>query len=200
MKKESKRKPSQKEFSAKIRQEFASVTLAILDWLYESMEGFAAMSLSKDAGYRILHDHSGSYLNSHAISQYFSSLKSRGYIKIEKNGAGDSIIFTDKAKIALIEKIADKQEEDAVFRYLSFDIPETMRRNRDGFRRTIKKLGFVQVQKSLWVVNKNVGDLVELAACTYEVGQYMVYIVSANSDIDGVLQKRFQNINTQKQD
>lgn len=117
------------------------------------------------------------------------NLDKRGYVKLFKGS--DSIEFTNKAKLRIIDFVAGKVESDSHFRFVSFDIPEDMRQKRDLFRRAIKKLGFKQVQKSLWVVNKNVGDLVELAAYEYGVEKYVIYIASNKSDIDGVLSKKF---------
>lgn len=121
------------------------------------------------------------------------NLKKSGCVKLFKGS--DSIEFTNKAKLRIIDFVAGKVESDSHFRFVSFDIPEDMRCQRDLFRRAIKKLGFKQVQKSLWVVNKNVGNLVELAAYEYGVEKYVIYIASNKSDIDGVLSKKFPSSN-----
>lgn len=175
----------------KIKGEFPTFTLAVLDWMYDAMENLAAISLSKKAGYQLLYDRTGSHWDRRRVSQYFAGLKQRGYIEIKGSSMSESFVFTDKAKFALVEKIVAKLGANEQFRFLSFDIPEDMRRNRNGFRRFIKKLGFVQVQKSLWVINKNVGDFVEQAAYKHDVEKYVIYIVSQKTDIDGILHKKF---------
>lgn len=122
----------------------------------------------------------------------FNNLKKSGYIKL--SGSDNcSVEFTNKAKLRIIDRIASKIESDSHNRFVSFDVPEEMRRERDAFRRAIKRLGFLQIQKSLWVINKDVGGLVEMAA--YELGleKYVVYIASKKSDIDGIIEKKFKN-------
>lgn len=43
---------------------------------------------------------------------------------------------------------------------VSFDIPETQKRLRDHVRFLLRKLGFVQVHRSVWSCSKNVGDYI----------------------------------------
>ncbi len=118
------------------------------------------------------------------ISRIINNFKKRGYIEIKKSNGGESIQFTRKAKMAIIDRLAERSESSAKNRFISFDVPELLKSNRDGFRRTIKKMSFRQVQKSLWVCNKNLGNLVELAAAEYKVEKYVVYIASSYSNID----------------
>ncbi|OGD63138.1 hypothetical protein A2215_01590 [Candidatus Berkelbacteria bacterium RIFOXYA2_FULL_43_10] len=116
------------------------------------------------------------------------NLKKSGYLRLDS--ASQSVEFTNKAKLRIVDQIAKSRSKVSEYRFVSFDIPEPKRRLRDGFRRAIKKMGFVQIQKSLWVINKDVGDLVELAAYEYGVEKYMAYIASAKSDIDGIIAKK----------
>lgn len=130
--------------------------------------------------------------------QTLYGLEKNGFITI--NHKNNSIAYTNKAKFREIERfVADRLEENC-YRFVSFDIPELLRKQRDAFRRTIKRMGFIQIQKSLWVINKDVGDLVELAAYEYQVEKYIVYLVSARSDIDGVIKKKFVEISNNKAD
>ena len=108
-------------------------------------------------------------------------LKKSKYIEIDE---GDSVKLTNKAKIKLIDRIADTNINDGKLRLVSFDIPEIKRTNRNNFRRAIKRMGFRQVQKSLWVNNRNVGELVEMAAVEYKVSDYVAYFVAERSNID----------------
>lgn len=122
--------------------------------------------------------------------QLISQCKRTGYIEIKKNNNQQSIVLTNKAHLKIIEKIAGTKQKDSRFRFVSYDIPEKFKTSRDKFRRAIKKMGFVQIQKSLWVCNRNVGELIELAAYEYKVENYIVYIISEKSDIDGLIEKK----------
>jgi CRISPR-associated endonuclease Cas2 len=129
------------------------------------------------------------------IAKLIFNLKRSGYIMIEKplnQNDSESIRFTNKAKLAVVDRIARRIPDDNTYHFVSFDIPERLRSNRDKFRRTIKRLGFVQIQKSLWVCSKDVGILVELAATEYKVDDYIVYIVSESTNINAHIKNKFK--------
>jgi len=119
------------------------------------------------------------------ISKTIYELKRKGYIQFE----GDSVKLTNKAKMKIVDKITAELGTSKKYHLISFDIPEIKRQNRNGFRRAIKKMGFVQIQKSLWVTTKNAGELVETAAEEYGVGDYVAYFVSEKSNIDEYIAK-----------
>lgn len=58
------------------------------------------------------------------------------------------IIKILRIKIKLLRK---KKKWDGYWRIVIFDIPERKRKFRDLFRRTIKEIGFRQVQRSVWI-------------------------------------------------
>lgn len=120
-------------------------------------------------------------------SKQLYELKRSGYITV----ADGSIQFTNKGKMRAIETKVKNSPSVGKYRFISFDIPEQQRKERDAFRRTIKRVGFRQLQRSLWVCNKDISDYVELAAYDNGVEDFVVYIVSEKSDIDGVLDKMF---------
>jgi len=124
------------------------------------------------------------------ISRINYDLKRSHYIKI---GEGDSVKLTNKAKIRIIEKFASLYPNDGKRRLISFDIPEVKRRERNGFRRTIKQMGFKQIQKSLWVCDKNLSDLVEIAIKEFKVSEYVAYFVIERSNIDKHINKILKN-------
>lgn len=123
------------------------------------------------------------------ISRMTYKLKRQKYIEIVKGG---SVVLTDKAKIRAIDKYATLTPQDEKRRLVSFDIPEAFKKQRNSFRRTIKRMGFRQIQKSLWVCDRNVGDLVEIAAEENQVGEYVAYFVIEKSNIDKHIEKLLQ--------
>lgn len=127
-------------------------------------------------------------------SRILESLNNRGYLKINRNKSGTSVELTGKAKMKIIDKIVRNIKSGNKHYFVSFDIPEDFRFKRDRFRRIIKNMGFIQIQKSLWVINKEMGNLVETAAYECEIEKYLVYIVSAKTDIDGIIDKRFKKL------
>ncbi len=115
------------------------------------------------------------------ISKMVYELNRRQYIE---NVDGDSVVLTNKAKIKIIDQVIEANIIDGKFRLVSFDVPEIKRKNRNNFRRAIKRMGFVQVQKSLWVSDRNSSDLVELAAKEYGVADFVAYFIAERSNID----------------
>lgn len=130
------------------------------------------------------------------FARHLSVLRKGGYIKdvdSDKQNNNSSIELTNKAKLKVVDKISKRIESDGKFRFVSWDIPEKIRKNRNQFRTAIKRMGFVQIQKSLWVIDKNVTDLVEMAAYEYKVEKFIAYIVSEKSDIDGIIEKKLKH-------
>jgi len=118
------------------------------------------------------------------ISQWIGNLKRRGYIEVNRVGNSESIVFTNKAKLAVVDQLVKKSGNGNEWHFISFDIPESKRLGRDQFRRTIKRMGFRQIQKSLWVTDKNVGEYVEMASNEFGVEKYVVYMITNKTNID----------------
>lgn len=114
------------------------------------------------------------------INQMIYDLKRRHYIDV---GEGDSVILTNRAKIKIIDTIVESKRRDGRYRMVSFDIPESKRLQRDSFRMAIKRMGFRQIQKSLWACKYNLSDLVEAAISEYKVSDYVAYFVVEKSNI-----------------
>lgn len=161
----------------------------ILVWCFESALTllYNAIELSKNKlKYTEVSNYFRDELNNEEISNDQISkmtyeLKRHKYLDLAD---GDSVKLTNKAKIKLIDKYTAKNKSDGKKRLISFDIPEIKRYQRDNFRRAIKKMGFVQIQKSLWACDQNLGELVEIAIKEYKVGNYVAYFVVDNSNID----------------
>lgn len=162
---------------------FGLVDLA-LGLLINAADNFIVHKFNKRKYYNDYSDRTGGKYNGKQMSNQFYELKRRGYIEETELEGERAIRLTDKAKLKIVEKIVARQPSDRRLRYVSFDIPERLHYQRDLFRRTIKRIGFHQIQQSLWAIDKNVGKLVEIAAKEYKVEDYIAYIVSEGSNID----------------
>ncbi|MFA6963646.1 MAG: hypothetical protein WC227_02930 [Patescibacteria group bacterium] len=141
--------------------------------------------LSREDAYKISRQlYSGADLDNSDISKFLYSLRRSGYVEQSSHAQSGSLVITNKARLAVVEKVASLIPNDDKFRFVSFDIPETMRHNRDMFRRVIKRLGLKQIQKSLWVCKKDVGKYIELAMDEYAVSEYVIYMVVLSSSAD----------------
>jgi hypothetical protein len=166
----------------KFGQETAWGVGKVLGFLYEFGEYMSIKEISKSEVYRSVYGHYDGRVSKKQISDLFYNLKRQKYIT--EVGEGQAIVLTDKARIKIIEKMIEKIKNDERLRLLSFDIPERMHVERDYFRRAIKRIGFRQIQQSLWAINKDVSEAVELAIKYYKVEDYVAYIVAEKTNID----------------
>jgi len=83
-------------------------------------------------------------------------------MEITEKGNQMIIELTQKGKIEVLKyqilKTEDRMEDGRVC-IVCFDIPEHVRSVREVFRRFLKKIGFEQVQKSVWQSQKDVCGL-----------------------------------------
>lgn len=126
------------------------------------------------------------------ITRKLYDMERQGYIKHDRKNM--SIKFTRKAKIRIIDAISKTCKTDSKLRFISYDIPEDIHTQRDGFRRAIKRIGFIKVQKSLWACNKNVSELVEDIIDEYKVNKYVTYIVAEKCDTEEYISKKLLEI------
>lgn len=171
--------------SEKVKKIIKCASLELLKFIANVAEATALIA-DKKALYRYAY---GFGWNNNELSRSIYELKKANYITLNNSSARQSIELTNKAKIKTVEIIAKKLKISEKYRFLSFDIPAKLNYNRNKFRKIIKKIGFVRVQQSLWVINKDVTDLVEAAIYECGVEKYVAYIVSEQSDIDGVIKK-----------
>jgi len=169
----------------KIKKKFKFASLELLKFIANVVEATFLIA-DKKALYRYAY---GFGWNNRDLSRAIYKLKKTNYITTSDLTGKQSIELTNKAKIQTVEIIVKKIKVSEKNRFLSFDIPAKFNYNRNKFRKIIKKIGFVKVQQSLWVTNKDVTDLVEAAIYECDVEKYVAYIVSEQSDIDGLIKK-----------
>jgi len=176
----------------KIKERLVNITIDLLEHFYNAGGNFLTASISKKEAYRIFNSNYYQTYTEVPFAKWLYRLRDQGYVTYSPNS--ESIEFTFKTKLKLLKQIGQKIDESTKYHFLSFDIPEKLRKSRDTFRGAIKDLGYERVQKSLWVINKDVFEIVQAVA--YEIGieKYLVNIISAQSDIDGILDKKFTDI------
>ena len=183
-----------KEKKTRIKKVAKTATITILDAILGIAESLTLIGASRRELYSVLQGENVSKWTVENICRSLQSLKQRGYIEIINDEHGGSIHYTDRAKLKMVDKIAEKMPKDnSMLRFISFDIPEQLKSQRDHFRMIIKRLGFKQVQKSLWVSNKNVAKLVELAAEDLKIADFIIYIVSTKTNIDKTIINKLKN-------
>lgn len=122
------------------------------------------------------------------LSTNIKRLEHSGYIEIDRKS--NSVQITNKGKIKLLEN-STNNKIDGKWRLLSFDIPETLRKKRNQFRRSIKRIGYKQVQKSLWASPFVQAEEVDLIVKELNVEKFVAYIVTDKIDIEKHLKRLF---------
>ncbi len=123
------------------------------------------------------------------LSNRIHSLERNGYIKI--NRKNHSLQITTKGRVKIVENSPDNRT-DGKWRFLSWDIPENLAKKRQQFCRSIKRIGYKQVQRSLWASPFIRSNNVYLLISELKIEKFVAYIVSEKTDIDKELRKLFK--------
>ncbi|PIZ27612.1 hypothetical protein COY45_01535 [Candidatus Berkelbacteria bacterium CG_4_10_14_0_8_um_filter_42_34] len=116
-------------------------------------------------------------------------MERRKYIKI--NRKNDSVVLTNKGKIKLLEN-SDENTTDGKWRMLSWDIPEDYKVKRQLLCRSIKRIGYKKVQKSLWACPFAKADQVNLIIEELKLQKYIAYLRVDRTDIEKHLYRLFE--------
>lgn len=172
------------------QQKIISTTLAILkgiaDILDESYELFSYEAYKRSVYYQEgdPRRHTKWYYNN------LKSIEKRGYIKIDRES--NSIELTAKGKIKLLEDSSEKIS-DGKWRMLSWDIPENLKIKRQQLCRSIRRIGYKQIQKSLWACPFAKADQVDLIINELGLNKYVAYLRVDKTDIEEHLTLKFKS-------
>lgn len=182
-----KKKRQKNEKQKRAKEVTKNISFFILDILVNIPGGLAHAFLDSKGLYQRI-EVEGFFVD--RFSDRIKYLKKYGYIEIDKNN--NSISITRKGKIKHLENSSNKTM-DGKWRLLSFDIPENMSLKRDRFRRSIKRIGYKQVQKSLWACPFIMADEVDLIIDEHKIRNYVAYFIIEKTDIEDHLKKLFKH-------
>ena len=101
-----------------------------------------------------------------------------------------------EAKLCQLErhdyKLARPKRWDKKWRILIFDIPERRRALRARIRRTIVSVGFMRLQKSVWVYPYDCEDFVNLIKADLKIGKDLLYLIVDSIENDKFIKEYFQ--------
>lgn len=77
-----------------------------------------------------------------------------------------------------LEKISiEKQAEwNGVWQIIGYDIPDSLKRSREAFRRKLKQWDFLPVQESIWTFPWECRESIALIAREYGISQFVLYM------------------------
>ncbi|MEI8060760.1 MAG: hypothetical protein WCG99_00490 [Candidatus Berkelbacteria bacterium] len=127
------------------------------------------------------------------ISNRIRDLVNSGHIEATEESGQKSVRLTRKGKIKLLEK-SENKEIDGEWRFLSFDIPESLKTQRFALTRSLRRIGYRPIQKSLWVCPFNKADDIELIVSELGLSQYVANLKTSKTDITNHLNELFDDV------
>ncbi len=126
----------------------------------------------------------------YAIDKKFIRVTFRNGTKhIEVTAEGRRIL--GRAAIEAL-KLSSRRTWDHVWRIVLFDIPETYKKSRDGFAANLKRVGFIQIQKSAFVFPHPCTGELEVLADFHDVAKFLNFIEASSISDDEKLRKHFK--------
>ncbi|MEX2028972.1 MAG: hypothetical protein WD963_00630 [Candidatus Paceibacterota bacterium] len=132
------------------------------------------------------------------FNQSFKRLKDHDLICFEKSKKGTFVRLTKKGEEKLRKfrllgyKIKKPKKWDKKWRMLIFDIQEKRKGTRDKIRFTLKRIGFLRLQDSVWVYPYDCEDLVTLMKADFKIGKDLLYLIVDTLEGDSSIKKYFK--------
>ncbi len=105
-----------------------------------------------------------------------NQLIKKGYITVNKGG----LELTDKGQQELLGysdfQTKKPKKWDGLWTIISYDISDKKKNIRDSVRFQLKRIGFIQLQKSVWVFPYDCPELIYLIKTEWKLKEELVYI------------------------
>ena len=117
------------------------------------------------------------------INRSIKRLKDHSLICFETSSRGTFMRLTQKGEDKLRKfellgyKLKKPKKWDHKWRMLIFDIKEERKGTRDKIRFTLKRIGFLRLQDSVWVYPYDCEDLVTLMKADFKIGKDLLYLI-----------------------
>lgn len=129
----------------------------------------------------------------------FYNLRRRGCINMKENNHQAYISLTERGKKIAGRfqidslKINRPRKWDGKWRIVIFDIPHLKNLQRNAFRGKLKELGFLPLQKSVWIHPYHCKDEIELLREFFGLSEKEIRLITAeNIEQDAFLRKIFK--------
>lgn len=126
------------------------------------------------------------------LSQALKRLRLNNFLAFEKQNDGrEKVYLTLTGKTRALKyrlnnlTIKKSRRWDKKWRFVLFDIPEEKRKIRDALRKKLKKLGFLEFQKSVFIFPYPCSDEINFVINFFDIHNYVYYLeASISSDFD----------------
>jgi CRISPR-associated endonuclease Cas2 len=109
-----------------------------------------------------------------------------GYLRLTPRG--EKILNEIQARNYTIAK---PRRWDKKWRVIIFDIKEERKGLRDKVRNTLINIGFICLQKSVWIYPYDCEDLINLIKADFKIGKDVLYMIVDRVENDGYIKERF---------
>lgn len=129
-----------------------------------------------------------------------SNMRRQGLLTYRTEDYEHGLVITSagrkRATTLNLETLAIPQPDkwDHTWRIVFFDIPEVRKSARDALSHKLKQLGFLQLQRSVWVHPFPCRSQLETIALAYQVQRYITYIETSYIDANDKLTERFHRL------
>jgi len=171
-----------------------SINKEILLWLLKAGGIISLSILSPNLPAKLL---KGYLKEKYHLNERLKRLEARKWIKVSEENDQMKVELIDdgikKAYYYQLEnlKIIKSEKWDGLWRVVMFDIPEDKKLARDVLRKKLKDLGFVQIQKSVFVFPYPCEKEINLIRQTYGISPYVTFMLVKEIDIQKKLLKLF---------
>ena len=138
------------------------------------------------------------YKSAFRIRSALGRLADNGYVRFVEYKGKKHAEITNKGRDALAleeQRVAfatrTKRRWDKRWRMIIFDIPERYRTTRVRLRRTIKELGFLRLQDSVWVFPYDCEDFMALLKAELRTGKNVLYTIVEKIENDRYIKEHF---------
>jgi DNA-binding transcriptional regulator PaaX len=131
------------------------------------------------------------------LSQALYFLKKREIINVRKLGEKTIVELTEKGKKRKLQYdldnlvISKREKWDKKWRFLMFDIPESKKPAREALREKLKKLGFFQFQKSVWIYPHPCSEEIDFISEVFAIAPY-INLMTVTLEEDAPLRLKFK--------
>ena len=137
-------------------------------------------------------------INKRAMDDAINALYRSQLVGMQENRDGTfTAIVSKKGKQYAITRSVDKLKIkrqniwDKKWRIIIFDIPESLKLKRDSLRLHLKQIGFIELQKSVFVCPWQCSNEVDFIIDFHELRKYVRVIIAETIDNELALKREF---------
>ncbi len=135
---------------------------------------------------------------SKSVYSTFKRLENQRLVEMREKNGKTVITITEKGKKRLLAydfeemRILKPKKWDGKWRIVGFDIPEKQKKAREALRHKLKELGFLQIQKSLFLHPYSCREEVEFTGEIFQINKYIIFIEAASVTNEDCLKRKFE--------